>query len=232
MPLEHITGVEKSTPVVFIGDFMLSGQMIKQERISGNIIIEKFNEDNLQPNSYDITLGKSFVKFNGLNNTRIYIYKWGVGKTKYNIGYIDSGPIEYSELYKMELDHDLIPFMPSETVLCHTEEFFGSVRGSVPKIATKSTMARLGIDICGSAGFGDVGYINRWTLQIRNNSPNPIHLEAGVKIGQVYFEELYGGTLETYSGEYQSHFSSYNYDDMLAVWKPEHMMPKEKHNNG
>ena len=210
---------------------MLSGHMIKKERMAGNIIIEKFNDNNLQPNSYDIALGKSFSRLRKFDNTIIDINKLGISKTKYNVGYADSSSIKCSELYVINSDLNRILFMPGEMILCHTEEFFGSARGSVPKIATKSTMARLGIDICGSAGFGDVGYINRWTLEIQNNSPNSVCLEVGMKIGQVYFEELYGGSLETYSGEYQSSPASYSYDDMLAAWKPEDMIPKEKQNN-
>ena len=56
----------------------------------------------------------------------------------------------------------------------------------VPFLEGKSSVGRLGIDIHATAGKGDVGYCNTWTLEI--SCSQPVRIYAGMPIGQlIYF---------------------------------------------
>ena len=87
-------------------------------------------------------------------------------------------------------------------------------------------MGRNFIEVCKCAGWGDVGYINRWTMEITNNSKNYIiPLVVGRRIAQIIFFET-GPILErdyTNSGKYAS---STNIKELKKSWKPESMLPQ------
>ena len=190
---------------------MLSAQAIKLNRMARRIVIEPFDEDHIQPNGYDITLGDWVARFIPLMRKTTVIR-------------LDE---DLSNMYDLQKCVDTVTIESGERLLCHTREFFGSVVGSVPCLATRSTLARLGLDICGSAGFGDVGYINRWTLELQNNSPYTYAIPIGSRIGQVYFNELYGGGTLVYKGGYNLEHGGYRLSTMEKEWTPSMMLPKE-----
>jgi dCTP deaminase len=56
----------------------------------------------------------------------------------------------------------------------------------IPFLEGKSSTGRLGIDIHATAGKGDVGFCNTWTLEI--SVSQPVRVYAGMPIGQlIYF---------------------------------------------
>jgi dCTP deaminase len=68
----------------------------------------------------------------------------------------------------------------------------------VPFLEGKSSVGRLGIDIHATAGKGDVGFCNYWTLEI--SVKQPVRVYAGMPIGQlIYFEVR--GTIGTLYGQ-------------------------------
>ena len=72
------------------------------------------------------------------------------------------------------------PNLPGST-LEYTE-----TRRFVPFLEGKSSVGRLGIDIHATAGKGDVGFCNHWTLEI--SVSQPVRVYAGMPIGQlIYF---------------------------------------------
>jgi hypothetical protein len=55
----------------------------------------------------------------------------------------------------------------------------------------RSTWGRNFITVCKCAGWGDVGYVNRWTMEIANSSRNKhIPLVVGRRIAQIVFFEV------------------------------------------
>jgi dCTP deaminase len=83
---------------------------------------------------------------------------------------------------------------------------------------TRSTVKRSGgLDVCGSAGLGDVGYIARWTMEIHNQSRNTIWLPVGGRICQFEIEYV-GETLQEYRGNYGQE----------EEWTPYCMLPSAK----
>jgi dCTP deaminase len=66
-----------------------------------------------------------------------------------------------------------------------TEEYT-ETHHTVPFLEGKSSVGRLGIDIHATAGKGDVGFCNHWTLEI--SCVLPVRVYHGMPIGQlIYF---------------------------------------------
>lgn len=81
--------------------------------------------------------------------------------------------------------------------------------------------------MCKCAGWGDVGYVNRWTMEITNNSRHySIPLVVGRRVAQIVFFDS-EGTLENRSyadsGKYQS---LDRMQDLIDAWTPTDMLPK------
>ena len=58
----------------------------------------------------------------------------------------------------------------------------------VPGIEGRSSVARLGISIHATAGFGDVGFNGTWTLEV--SVIKPVRIYRNMRICQIFFEEL------------------------------------------
>jgi dCTP deaminase len=90
----------------------------------------------------------------------------------------------------------------------------------------RSSLGRNFIEVCKCAGWGDVGYVNRWAMEITNNSRNYIiPLVVGRRIAQIVFFET-GPILESdYSkgGKYQS---TTDMKALKKMWEPEMILPR------
>jgi dCTP deaminase len=67
----------------------------------------------------------------------------------------------------------------------------------VPFLEGKSSTGRLGIDIHATAGKGDVGFCNTWTLEI--SCAQPVRIYAGMPIGQLIYFVVEGEIAVPYS---------------------------------
>ena len=188
---------------------ILTGQGIKEQRNSGSIVIEPFKEENVQPNSYDLTLGNFYYPLYKID---------GIDYEEYNLNDLSFGGFfDDRWLFNMADFYESVTIPGGGSIITHTNECFGAVQDFAPQIATKSTLARYGIDVCGSAGFGDVGYVNKWTLEIFNRTHFPVTLIHGQPVCQVYFTELIGEQVNKYTGTYNAGENT---------WKPQDMKPK------
>lgn len=131
---------------------------------SKEIVIEPFDPACLGTNSYDVHLGK-----------HIGIYKNKILDAK-----------KHNEIVHLEIGEEGIIIEPGILYLGVTLEYT-ETHNSVPFLEGKSSVGRLGIDIHATAGKGDVGFCNTWTLEI--SSVQPVRLYAGMPIGQlIYFK--------------------------------------------
>ena len=92
----------------------------------------------------------------------------------------------------------------------------------------RSSLGRNFIEVCKCAGWGDIGYTNRWTMEITNNSKYySIPLVVGRRIAQIIFfrTDRKDKTMETYekSGKYQNES---NINSLIHLWEPKMMLPK------
>ena len=103
----------------------------------------------------------------------------------------------------------------AKSIRAHTQEIIGARKNIATKMNARSSMGRLGISVCKCAGFGDVGYISRWTMEITNHSQSAwIDLPVGMRIAQISFFRT-GKVLNEYKGKYGQ-----------GEWTPEDMIPK------
>jgi dCTP deaminase len=123
-------------------------------------------------------------------------------------------------------DDKIILLAPGETILGHTQEFIGGRTHVTTMMKARSSLGRSFISVCKCAGWGDVGYTNRWTMEIQNTSARYyIPLVVGRRIAQIVFFETGPILGDDYSatGKYTS---STKISVLKKSWKPEMMLPR------
>lgn len=220
----------------------LVDHQIKAAILSGEILIYPYNEDNVSPGSYDVSLGRyiysplervttnSFV--DPYDNDSIKNF-WGEPEECYSsvdgeINHILSNdPITHvikKTLPPNKSEVEYFVLLPGRTYLCHTEEFCGSKGNYSSIIQAKSSMGRNGLTVCCCASFIQPSFFGRITLEMRNNNNIPLLLFVGTKIAQIIFTPTTSVPEKSYSqtGRYQS---SENIQKIVDEWTPEIMLP-------
>lgn len=132
------------------------------------------------------------------------------------------------EIKNIPADHPVIVLRPNERILAHTHEFIGILPPGTTSMQARSTTGRIGISACYCAGWGDPGYINRWTMEIHNlNEREHIVLPVGYRIAQIVFSAT-GTVAAEYSkasGNYQS-ISSNDLAAIKAAWRPDMLLSR------
>jgi dCTP deaminase len=210
----------------------LSNKKILEEKKKGNIIIAPFNEENLNTSSYDVTLGEYYFReqrspdylgiYNIYNKKYTYLV-WGKKAKKAKRAKEVLGD---PESIGLDPKTKIILLDPGETILAHTNEFIGGRNNITTMMKARSSLGRNFIEVCKCAGWGDVGYTNRWTMEITNNSRKyTIPLAVGKRMAQIVF--FYTGEITgsdyTKKGKYQS---KKLLKDLKREWKPKTMLPK------
>lgn len=136
------------------------------------IVIEPFNPKAMGTNSYDVHLGANLAV--------------------YTDEVLDAR--KHNSVRHFTIPEEGFVLQPNELYLGVTQEYTETHR-HVPFLEGKSSVGRLGIDIHATAGKGDVGFCNFWTLEI--SVKKPVRVYAGMPIGQlIYFEVR--GEIENY----------------------------------
>lgn len=136
------------------------------------------------------------------------------------------GDIEY--LPGIPEDHPMILLRPGERILAHTNEFIGILPPGTTSMQARSTMGRIGLSACYCAGWGDPGYINRWTMEIHNLNENEyLPLPVGFRPAQIVFSATgpVGIEYSKASGNYQN-TSANDLVTVKANWRPYGMIPQ------
>lgn len=142
---------------------ILSDIEILKEMQKGTIKIEPYHEGCLGTNSYDVHLGKTLA---------VYVDEELDAK-------------KHNQIRKFEIPEEGFVLQPNVFYLGVTLEYT-ETHAHVPFLEGKSSTGRLGIDIHATAGKGDVGFCNFWTLEI--SVRKPVRIYAGMPIGQlIYF---------------------------------------------
>lgn len=146
---------------------ILSDSAIKTCLKNGDIKIDPFRPESLGSNSYDVHLGKTLA-----------FYESPVLDSKIH------NPVHY-----FDIPEEGFLLEPHKFYLGVTEEYT-ETHQHVPFLEGKSSVGRLGIDIHATAGKGDVGFCNFWTLEI--SVKQPVHVYAGMPIGQLIYFKVEG----------------------------------------
>lgn len=152
--------------------------MIRTKMIDRNIITP-FRPENVQPNSYDLTLGGDFL----------IPKKYRLPKT------LLEDELKYDEA------KDEVVLHKGDFILGTTAERVKVPIGLCAFVEGRSSVGRWGLEVHVSAGFVDSGFEGNITLEIVNNAPYMIRLKKGMRICQVIFMDSEKTFL--YNGHYQ-----------------------------
>ena len=156
---------------------ILSGIKIAEEVLKGNIDISPFVQENINPNSYNYSLGDY-----------LEVYEDEILDPKVEM-----------KTKKIYIPDDGIILYPNKLYLGYTMERFGS-DVYVPCITGRSSTGRIGLFVQITSDLVDIGFHGNLTLQL--HATQPVKVYKGMKIGQVTFWKIFGD-VELYHGKYQ-----------------------------
>ena len=156
---------------------ILSDQAIREAIDAGSIKIDPYRDTALGTNSYDVHLSKHLA-----------VYKDEILDAK-----------AHNEIEHFDIPQAGYVLLPGKTYLGSTQEYTETHK-HVPFLEGKSSVGRLGIDIHATAGKGDVGFCNHWTLEM--SVAQPVRVYEGMPIAQLIYFEVEGeiGTLYSAKG--------------------------------
>lgn len=157
---------------------ILSGREIKG-KLGSEIIIEPFEERQLNPNSYNLRL-----------HNELLVYEDNILDMK-----------KEHKTRKLIIPEEGLLLETGKLYLGRTLEYTKTDK-YVPMLEGRSSIGRLGLFIHVTAGFGDVGFSGYWTLEIF--CVQPIRIYPGVEICQIYYHSIEGDYDRYISGKYQN----------------------------
>lgn len=153
---------------------------------TGLIGIRPFNEANLQPVSYDLTLHQT------------------VRVPDPYVSQVDPFSPEWPYEYTLRRNADETVLRPGDFILACTNEQIHLDPTVAARVEGKSSLGRLGMAVHITAGFIDPGFVGQITLEIKNLAPWSIPLRAGMRIAQIVFEQVNAPELDySKTGHYQ-----------------------------
>ena len=182
---------------------ILSDRDIKIALSSGEIIIDPFDEKNLQPASIDLHLDKHFLVFSTHENTVI------------------DPRINVDSLMKKVMIDEKTPFVlhPGGFALGNILETTGVANSHVGRLEGKSSLGRLGLLIHATAGFLDPGNSLKMTLELHNTANLPILLYYKMPIAQMAFEKLSSPCITGYKDKPKSKYVGDQKPISSQYWK-------------
>jgi len=171
---------------------VLTGSAIREAVAEGLIEISPFILEHVGPNSVDLRLSKVLKVYPIVSrDSRI------------------TSPLVRDQYLDMRSENKVVSFeIPDEGyILLPGVLYLGCTMERtktdhfIPKVEGRSSVGRLGIKVHLTAGFGDIGFDGRWTLEIEVT--HPVRVYAGERVCQVYFSTPHGKVKDLYRGRYQ-----------------------------
>ena len=162
---------------------ILTDIKILEEMKKGMIVISPFDRKFLGSNSYDVHLGRHLA-----------VYKSDILDAKV-----------HNQIEHFEIPDDGLILLPHRLYLGVTDEYT-ETRAHVPFLEGKSSIGRLGIDIHATAGKGDIGFCNTWTLEI--SVKQAVRVYHGMPIGQLIYFEVSGEIGTSYNAKASAKYNT------------------------
>ena len=156
---------------------ILSGDEIRSN-LGRDIVIDPFDPDRLNPNSYNLTLHEELLTYE-----EVVLDMAQPNRTR-----------------RLRIPKEGMVLTPQKLYLGRTMERT-ETHNLVPMIEGRSSIGRLGLFVHVTAGFGDVGFCGYWTLEMF--AIQPIRIYPGVPICQIFYHEICGSITEYQSDKYQ-----------------------------
>lgn len=157
---------------------ILSGHEIRKN-LGSNIFIEPFDENRLNPNSYNLTLHHELMVYEEIVLDMRHPHR----------------------VRRVTIPEEGMVLNPDQLYLGRTNELT-ETHNFVPMIEGRSSVGRLGLFVHVTAGFGDVGFKGFWTLEMF--AVQPIRIYPNVPICQIFYHEITGEIQEYVSDKYQN----------------------------
>lgn len=164
---------------------ILTDGEILREMERGTIVVEPFNRECLGSNSYDVHLSKHLA-----------VYTEDVLDAR-----------RHNPVRHFEIPDEGFVLHPGQLYLGATQEYT-ETHAHIPFLEGKSSVGRLGIDIHATAGKGDVGFCNYWTLEI--SVTRPVRVYAGMPVGQLIYFMAQGEVLRPYNRKQNAKYTERN----------------------
>ncbi len=175
----------------------LSDTDIKKAVKAGHIVLRPFILAQLQPASYDVTLGNEFQVTN-----------------RHATSAVDPSRKIYPKTRRiMVKDGEEFILHPGESVLGKQREFVGVNEEHLMLLSGKSSLARAGLVVHNTAMLFNPGHHFYPTFELVNTNNVPIILRPGMEIAQLLFARLTSPTLRSYKitgrydGKNSKHFT-------------------------
>jgi dCTP deaminase len=137
---------------------ILTGHEIQKQVTQGNIVINPFSSDQINPNSYNYRIGDEIIEFSYVNGVKL----------KRNLRMPPEGYL----------------LRPHTIYLASTYEVLGSRKYAMSLIG-RSSLGRLGLFLQVSANLGHTGSSHKWTLELVSTRPFVVY--PNMKVGQISF---------------------------------------------
>lgn len=174
---------------------ILTDKGILNEMQKGTIIIEPYDRACLGTNSYDVHLSKYLAT--------------------YEAEVLDAK--QHNKIINFEIPEEGFTLQPGTLYLGSTVEYT-ETHAHVPFLEGKSSIGRLGIDIHATAGKGDVGFCNHWTLEI--SCIHPVRVYAGMPVGQLIYFAVDGEIENAYNKKANAKYNERTPKPMESMmWK-------------
>ena len=166
---------------------MLTGPEIEKRMREGQILIRPYDGANLNPNSYNLTLGG-----------RVLVWYGQCG----DAAAFDAAKPPPKPDYTINFANHMGRFLlrPGNLYLAETVEYTETHGALVPCIQGRSSLARLGLEVHRTAGYGDTFFAGTWTLEM--TVVRPLWVYGGMKVCQIYYLPAVG-QVTPYAGKYQ-----------------------------
>jgi deoxycytidine triphosphate deaminase len=205
---------------------------IRVARDAGQIVIHPYVEEQVRGSSVDVTLGEWFYVTERLNNRSSYNPFDEQDVARYFGEPLQAvSNAEWCDKHDRHLfrgipeDHPIIVLGPGERILAHTHEFIGIKPPGTTEMKSRSSWGRNGVAACFDAGWGDPGYINRWTMEIYNlNQGESVPLPIGERIAQIIFHHT--GPVERSYGDGGKYQGGGSLASLVDSWTPQRMLPR------
>ncbi len=148
-------------------------------RLNKDIFIEPFHQEQINPNSYNLTLADELM-----------IYTEDV---------LD--PKKENKTETITIPEEGYVLEAGKIYLARTSEYTKTFN-LVPMIIGRSSLGRLGLAVHVTSGFGDVGFCGYWTMQLI--CVQRIKIYPGMKICQIFYHTVCGDTTDYNSDKYQN----------------------------
>lgn len=159
---------------------LLSDREIYAAIENGDVTLDPYDADLIQPSSLDMRLGEDFRVMTPGPQA------------------IDPRNITDWTKYVPCEEGDLIVLHPGDFVLAQTLERLSLPSWIAAKLEGKSSLGRLGLELHATAGFIDPGFCGTITLELSLVSPRSLILYPGMKIGQLAFYSLSSPAMKPY----------------------------------